>query len=334
MRRSVGPCRLKGPRTVVNRGEPGYPEALLRAGSPPKALYVVGDAGALREGIAIVGARKATPYGLGCARRFARMAAERGVVVISGGARGCDAEAHKAALAAGCPTVAFLGGGCDMPYPPEHAGLFQRIVDAGGAVVAEHAWDAPPLPKQFRTRNRLIAALARATLIVEAGLPSGTFSTADEALAASRDVLVVPGAITSASSRGANRLIYQGATPIVDDEAFADALFMLFGCLKQEGALDGTEAGAAAGGEGSAGGRQGAQHAGKRVCGRQSAQRSGDPLVAALQAEPMGMERLLEVARGMCGDEQARTWLMARLVEGERAGLVARYPDGRWGPAA
>ena len=110
-------------------------------------------------------------------------------------------------------------------------GLFQRIVDGGGAVVSEHVWDEDPKPYRFRLRNRLIAGLARATLIVEAGLPSGTFSTADEALAANRDVLVVPGAITAASSRGANRLIYQGATPVIDDETFEDALFSLFRCV-------------------------------------------------------------------------------------------------------
>lgn len=142
----------------------------------------------------MVGARKATPYGIGAAKRFARLAAQRGIAVISGGARGCDAAAHEAALSEGAPTVAFLGGGCDVPYPREHAGLIERIALSGGAVVSEHAWDAPALPQQFRTRNRLIAGLARATLLVRAGLPSGTFSTADEALAAGRDVLVVPGA--------------------------------------------------------------------------------------------------------------------------------------------
>ena len=220
---------LAGERTVLERGGAGYPPALARVAQPPERLYVVGDPAALEEGIAIVGARKATPYGRGCAQRFAALAARRGVAVVSGGARGCDAAAHAAALDAGGRTVAFLGGGCDRLYPAEHAGLFQRIVDGGGAVASEHAWDEDPRPYRFRQRNRLIAGLARATLIVEAGLPSGTFSTADEALAANRDVLVVPGAITAASSRGANRLLYQGATPVVDDETFEDALFSLFG---------------------------------------------------------------------------------------------------------
>lgn len=299
---------LRGPKTIVQRGETGYPAALERVAHPPSCLYVVGRVDALQEGLAIVGARKATPYGRGCAQRFARRAAERGIVIISGGARGCDAAAHTAALEGGGTTVAFLGGGCDQVYPAEHRGLFQRIVDAGGAIVSEHPWEKPPLPHQFRERNRLIAGLARATLIVEAGLPSGTFSTADEALAANRDVLVVPGAITASSSRGANRLLYQGAVPIIDDETFDDALFSLFGCLKQEVVI---------------------QNEGENDV---SLQLATDPLVEALRAEPLGMDQLYELAREHSGSENPRVWLMERLVQGERAGLFARHPDGRWGP--
>ena len=222
--------RLEGERFELALEDSLFPKALKSIPHPPARLYGVGRPGALAEGLAVVGARRATPYGRGCAKRFAAAAAERGVAIISGGARGCDAVAHEAALAAGAPTVAFLGGGCNQLYPAENAGLFQRIVAAGGAVVSEHEWDFPPQPHTFRARNRLIAGLSRATLIVEAGLPSGTFSTADEALLAGREVWVVPGAITSAASKGANRLLYQGALPIVDDEAFADALFSTFGC--------------------------------------------------------------------------------------------------------
>ena len=299
-RRYVGP-KIEGLRSEIDRGSSQYPAALTVVPSPPKRLYVIGAAEALAEGLAVVGARKATPYGLGCARRFAGAAAKRGVTIISGGARGCDAEAHKAALAAGGRTVAFLGGGCDELYPAEHYALFQDIVDAGGAVVSEHPWNFPPVPYAFRARNRLIAGLARATLIVEAGLPSGTFSTADEALSAGRDVLVVPGAITSASSRGANRLLYQGAVPIVDDESFQDALFSLFGLLKQENA--------------------------------QVFPVEGSEVAAILQAEPMSLEELYLAAQRLHPAPDARAWLMERLAEAEAAGTVARYPDGRWGPA-
>lgn len=301
----------EGNRFEIRRGEPGYPDAFSRLVDPPERIYLIGDPGALEEGLAIVGARKATPYGAGCARRFAVRAAQRGVTVISGGARGCDAAAHLGALDAGGRTVAFLGGGCDRVYPREHAGLFRRIVEQGGALVSENPWGFQPLGWTFRRRNRLIASLARATLIVEAGLPSGTFSTADEALSASRDVLVVPGAITAASSRGANRLLYQGASPIVDDESFDDALFSLFGCLKQQTPSD-LEGGA-----------------GKP---RQSKRRSLDPVAAALAVEPLRMDDLLAIAQRHCGSQDARSWLAVKLAEAEANGLAARYPDGSWGP--
>lgn len=158
---------VRGPRHVLSEDDERFPEALKQISDAPRELWVVGDPSALEEGLAVVGARKATPYGRGCARRFAHRAAERGVVIISGGARGCDAEAHRAAIAAGTPTVVFLGGGCDAIYPVENRALFQEVVDRGGALVSEHDWTVPPLPYMFRARNRLIARLARATLIVD-----------------------------------------------------------------------------------------------------------------------------------------------------------------------
>ena len=361
---------IRGPRVEIERGESLYPPALESVASPPNRLYVLGNPDALSEGLAVVGARKATPYGLGCAHRFARAAAERGIVIVSGGARGCDAAAHKAALEVGGRTVAFLGGGCDKVYPAEHRGLFQNIVDAGGALVSEHPWDFPPVPYAFRARNRLIAGLSRATLIVEAGLPSGTFSTADEALSAGREVFVVPGAITSASSRGANRLLYQGAVPIVDDESFQDALFSVFGLLKQEVApvvpnvghpSDGVLADAPLGvgdvdasfGIGGSGASLGVGDAGISsgvgggsvpsgsgtgggkgdVAPLPVALGSGNEVLEALLAEPMNLEELYLAARRMHPEGDARAWLMERLAEAEAMGTVARYPDGRWGPA-
>lgn len=311
---------LKGPRFELGPDDPLFPTALKAIAHPPARLYGIGSAAALQEGIAVVGARKATPYGRSCAKRFATLAAERGIAIISGGARGCDSVAHEAALAAGAPTVAFLGGGCDMLYPAEHFGLFQRIVEGGGAVVSEKPWEFPPMPYAFRERNRLIAGLARATLIVEAGLPSGTFSTADEALAANREVLVVPGSIASKHSAGANRLIYQGATPIVDDETFGDQLLMLFGCLRQEAApAAATEAGPAL--------------AARDGTVRIEAPLTADPLLEALDAEPLGVEQLLCLAREAVPREDALTWLMVWLAKAQRDGMVAQYPDGRYGPA-
>lgn len=295
--------RLRGKRCVLKRGQPGYPPAFEVIPSPPKELYAVGEVAALREGLAVIGARKATPYGISCARRFAALAAEKGIVVVSGGARGCDRAAHEAALAVGGTTVAFLGGGCDRPYPREHEGLFQRIVDGGGAVVSEQPWCRNPRPWMFRLRNRLIAGMAKATLIVEAGLPSGTFSTADEALAAGKEVLAVPGAVTSPASAGANRLIAQGAVPIIDDDSFEDALFLLFGALKRP--LD--------------------DHGGSVSCAE-------DPLLEACRAEPLSLDEL--VACAFAGDLGAMgpSEVAARVAELEAQGLVARYPDGRFGP--
>ncbi len=298
---------LEGPRSVLCRGDVAYPNALRRISNPPEKLYVIGDASALVDGLAVVGARKATPYGIACASNFSRLAAARGIPIISGGALGCDSAAHKAALAASGKTVVFLGGGCDQIYPASNQRLFQDIVFAGGAVVSENEWDFPALPYTFRQRNRLIAGLARATLIVEAGLPSGTFSTADEALAASKDVLVVPGAITSATSAGSNRLLYQGATPIVDEETFDDVLCGLFGLLRQE------------------------------CCpaeGHGSAETGKDPLLSALLANPLRIDEImaLDIGKKQGGPDRA-AYLNLHLSELEASGEIARFPDGRYGPA-
>lgn len=307
---------LSGPRFEIGIDDDAYPAVLRQGNRPPERLYGIGDRTVLREGLAVVGARKATPYGIACAKRFAHQAAERGIVIVSGGARGCDSAAHEAALAARAPTVVVLGGGCDEVYPIENLGLFQRVIDGGGAVISERDWDYRPRPYCFRERNRIIAGLARATLIVEAGLPSGTFSTADEAITAGREVLVVPGAITSKQSRGANRLIYQGATPIVDEEAFADQLSALFGCLEHEQLREGGAAG-----EG----------------GRGEAARLADDdaelyLLDAVRAEPLDMEALRAIAQEQHPQGDALTWLMVWLAKAQRLGAIALYPDGRYGP--
>ena len=295
-------AKLEGQRSVLDCGSDAYPEMLLEIRDPPEKLFVIGNCAALEPGLAIIGARKATPYGRSCATRFARIAAEKGICIVSGGARGCDSEAHKAALEAKGTTVVVLGGGCDQLYPRENAGLFQRVIDSGGAVVSEHDWDVAPRGYMFRMRNRLIAGLSRAVLIVEAGLPSGTFSTADEALESAREVLAVPGAITSASSQGANRLIRQGATPIVDDESFEDALFSIFGMLKRPASAADVE----------------------------KDDLLDDPLIAAIRAQPTSFDALYGVACTLYGAEEAAALMMEKIVEAEARGIIARQADGKW----
>ena len=302
--------RIEGPRFEIARGCKGYPEAFEEIPDPPKRLYVIGNPEALREGLAVVGARKATPYGLNAAKLLAGRAAEMGVVVVSGGARGCDSAAHEAAMAAGGQTVAFLGGGCDEPYPKNNVGLFRDIVAAGGAVASEYPWHTEPKPFMFRKRNRLIAGLARATLIVEAGLPSGTFSTADEALAANKDVLAVPGSIFSANSAGANALLAQGAMPITGKKALESVLMSLFPEI--------------------VGGGHGAEQL-AMFTGDGADSSLDDPLLAALAADPMRLEEIIALFAEGDDPMAAATRVMAHVSLLEGAGAVTRFPDGRYG---
>ena len=289
---------------------------LAQLKNPPSTLYVVGDVGALSPGLGVIGARKATPYGRGAASRFSRLAAQMGVPIISGGARGCDSCAHKGALAAKGKTIAFLGGGCDRLYPAENRALFQEIVDAGGAIASEQPWTQDPRPYMFRMRNRLIAGLSRAVLIVEAGLPSGTFSTADDALDFGKEVLVVPGCITSPYSAGANRLLYQGATPVVDDETFEDQISRIFGLLRYtEEPPDNDKVGAVQ------------DHAAFRIVTEPE-----NPVAVMLSAQPMSTEKIFEALSQEWGPNKARAEMMKLLVTAERMGSIERYPDGRWGP--
>jgi DNA processing protein len=210
-------------RFVLYLGSPGYPELLAETPDPPKALYGIGDPEALVPGLAVVGARNATPYGIRATRLFAAWAAANGTTVISGAAIGCDREAHSAALEAGGATVAVLGCGPDVDYPHRSAGVLRQMRERF-AVVSECPFGQEPLRWAFARRNRIIAGLASAVLVVEAGLPSGTFGTADAALGAGRDVLAVPGSIFSPESRGSNRLIRQGASVVNDVSDLASSL--------------------------------------------------------------------------------------------------------------
>ena len=155
---------IKGDRSVIDLGGIEYPGLLADIPEPPKRLFVAGDPAVLSlPSLAISGSRRATPYGRNMASRFATLAANAGLAIVTGGARGVDSVATKAALGAGAKVAVVLAGGIDKAYPQENIGLFQSVVDAGGAVVSDQEWDSDPVPYLFRKRNRVIAGLSRAT---------------------------------------------------------------------------------------------------------------------------------------------------------------------------
>ena len=209
----------------IARTSPGFPPLLAELHDPPARLFVRGrDVDLLaRPTVAIVGARSCSQYGAQVARTLARDLAAAGVVVVSGLARGVDGEAHRGALEAGGTTVAVLGCGIDRDYPRAHADLARRIAETG-LVVSEYPPGTEPAPWRFPARNRIIAGLALATVVVEARERSGALITADFALELGRDVFAVPGEITSALSAGANHLLRQGAAPLLSAEDVLAAL--------------------------------------------------------------------------------------------------------------
>jgi DNA processing protein len=196
------------------------PELLRQIHDPPPTLFLRGGADVevlWRPAVAIVGARACSTYGAQVARMLGRELAASGLVVVSGLARGVDGEAHRGALDAGGVTVAVLGCGIDRDYPAAHTELARRICERG-LVVSEYEPGVEPAPWRFPARNRIIAGLTAATVIVEARERSGALITADFALEDGREVFAVPGEITSKLSTGTNRLLRQGATPLTSTE--------------------------------------------------------------------------------------------------------------------
>jgi DNA processing protein len=205
------------------RRDADYPPLLRAIHDPPAGIFVRGAAGMevlRRPAAAVVGARSCSPYGAQVARMIGRELAVAGLVVVSGLARGVDGEAHRGALDSGGVTVAVLGCGIDRDYPASHRELAARI-RATGLVVSEYPPGVEPAPWRFPARNRIVAGLAGATVVVEAREKSGALITADLALEEGREVFAVPGEITSALSDGTNALLRLGATPLT---SAADAL--------------------------------------------------------------------------------------------------------------
>lgn len=203
-----------------------YPKRLKQLAQPPKQLFVIGDLNRLLESpcVAIVGSRKVSRYGREVTERLAGELARAGITIISGLALGVDSIAHQACLAAGGKTIAVLPTPFDNISPASHRGLAREIVKSGGVLVSEYDSDSFVNRTNFVARNRIVAALADATLITEAALKSGSLHTARYALEIGRDVLAVPGNITSPTSEGTNNLIKHGAGPVTETSDVLAAL--------------------------------------------------------------------------------------------------------------
>ena len=276
---------------AVPWSDPRYPAALAAIVDPPPVLWVRGHVDVLGATcVAIVGSRAGSPYALAVAERLATDLASRGVVVVSGLARGVDSAAHRGALKGGA-TIAVLGSGIDVLYPREHAPL-AREIEKDGAVVSELVPGTPPKQWFFPLRNRIISGLSRAVVVIEAGERSGSLITARSALEQGRDVLAVPGNVLSGRNRGAHGLLRDGAKIVESADDILEELHM-----------------------GAAAGRQsaGAAHAG------------ADALLACLTpGEPSDLDALAERS----GLSPSR--LLPRLFELELQGAVARVGGGRF----
>lgn len=197
---------------IISLSDPAYPPRLKEIYDPPVILFVKGSVEVLsRAGIAMVGTRHPTPYGSGMAERLATDLAARGLVIISGLARGIDTTSHRGAVAAKGKTIAVLGTGIDIMYPKENTRLTEQMLALGGALITEFPVGTSPAPQNFPIRNRIISGMSAGVLVVEAAEYSGTRITSRCALEQNRDVYAVPGNVTNKSSWGPNTLIKQGA---------------------------------------------------------------------------------------------------------------------------
>lgn len=229
---------------AVTYNNPEYPAILKQIDNAPVVLYIKGE---LRTedkfAIAVVGPRKPTPYGSVAAERLTTGLAEAGFTIVSGMARGIDTLAHISSIKSGGRTIAVLGSGVDLPYPPENRGLMKKISDSG-CVISEFPLGTKPLRENFPARNRLISGLSLGVLVIEATQDSGSLITANYALEQNREVFAVPGNIDSPNSEGTNELIKRGAKLIQrSDDIIEELAPMLKGFIKrkQDRVIDLTE---------------------------------------------------------------------------------------------
>jgi DNA processing protein len=298
---------------VLCRHTAGYPSRLSDDGAPPAALFVRGGeaararlvglvGGAVGEpppAVAIVGTRRASPEGLEVARALGRGLAAAGVTVVSGMALGVDSAAHAGAVEVGGPTVAVLAGGADLPYPVRKTSLYEAILATGGAIVSEMPPGYRAFKWNFPARNRIIAALAPVTIVVEAAERSGSLITAELALDLGREVAAVPGPVLGWRSRGTNGLLRDGATLI---RHVRDALDLVLGVESAEAALT-------------------------RAAGEPIAPPTtlAPELLALLAAVEDGRDSLGSLTPDAAGAATVR----AGLMELELLGLIRRVPGGR-----
>ena len=217
--RELEVCERLGVRIITCR-DAIYPRSLLELEDAPVLLYVRGEKFSVgAKTIGVVGTRRCSAYGAGVAREIGRIAADGGWSVVSGGAKGIDGAAHEGCLGGGGHTVAVLGTGIDVVYPSEHRGLFERIAERG-ALYSEYPLGANGVGWRFPRRNRIVVGLAARTVVVEAPHKSGAMITARLAAEAGREVWAVPGRIGDDRCAGSNRLIFDGAMPLIDMETF------------------------------------------------------------------------------------------------------------------
>lgn len=293
------PSARPAPVRQIDRGDAEYPAHLREIPAPPDRLWVRGglvDEDALA--VAIVGSRRATPFGLELAERLAGDLAARGITVVSGLARGIDSAAHRGALEAGGRTIAVLGSGVDVVYPPENRRLAARIAERG-ALVSQFAPGARALAHHFPVRNRIIAGLSLGVVVVEAAEQSGTLITAGHAGDLGREVMAVPGRAGAPTSRGTHKLIRDGAALV---ESWEDVVALL--------------------------------PARWRACMAAVAPPSSpgpepeDSLLSLIGAEPVSMEELIERS-GLAASRAA-----ARLLALELEGRIRQLPGKRFVRAA
>ena len=206
-----------------------YPERLRNISDPPRTLYVRGSLPPDdRPTVAIIGARSASDYGLQVARSFGRALAMQGIGIISGMAAGIDSAGQWGAVDAEAKTYAVFGCGLNVCYPARNFLLYDKILEYGGGAISELPLDAPPIGKQFASRNRIIAGLADAVLVLEAREKSGTFITVGDALDQGKQIFALPGRVTDGLSKGCNQLIRQGADILTSPEDVLEYLHLTY----------------------------------------------------------------------------------------------------------